>query len=198
MIYSFEQIIGFLAGVLEFGAFLLYYISILQGKTRPNRATWFVLTVVGVLIVMSYYASGARETLWVPISYAVGPLIAFLLSLRYGEGGWTPFDRACLLACAVSIIFWKISKNPEMTLFFNLLIDFFGLLPTIKKAYLDPLSEDKVAWSVTSLANFMNILAVTSWTFIIGFYPVYMLIVNGLVTTLLFIRKKEKVPIAPL
>ena len=76
MPYSSEQIIGVLAGILEFSAFILYYISILQGKTRPNRATWFVLTIVGFLIVASYYASGARETIWIPVSYAVGPLIA--------------------------------------------------------------------------------------------------------------------------
>lgn len=191
MEYSFEQIIGFSAGLLEFWAFILYYISILNGKTRPNRATWFVLTVVGVLIVMSYYASGARDTLWVPISYAVGPFIAFLLSLKYGEGGFTPFDRFCLLACLVSIVFWKISHSPAMTLFANLLIDFFGLLPTIRKAYLDPKSEDRAAWSVTSLSNFLNILAVGSWTFVIGFYPVYMFLVNGLVTTLLFVRGRK-------
>lgn len=191
MAYSFEQIIGFVAGALELSAFALYYLAIFRGTTRPNRATWFVLTVVGVLIVMSYYASGARETLWVPISYAVGPLIAFLLSLKYGEGGWTPFDRFCLLACFVSMIFWKVSHSSEIALFSNILIDFFGLLPTIKKSYFDPTSEDRVAWSVTSLSNFLNILAVSSWTFTIGFYPVYMLLVNGLVTALLFIRKEK-------
>lgn len=79
-----------------------------------------------------------------------------------------------------------------MTLFANLLIDFFGLLPTIRKAYLDPKSEDRTAWSVTSLSNFLNILAVSSWTFVIGFYPVYMLLVNGLVTTLLFVRGRKR------
>lgn len=150
-----------------------------------------MLTVVGVLIVVSYYASGARETLWVPISYAVGPLIAFLLSLKYGEGGWAPFDRFCLLACFVSMVFWKVSRSSEIALFSNILIDFFGLLPTIKKAYLDPESEDRIAWSVTSLSNFLNILAVGSWTLVIGFYPVYMFLVNGLVTTLLFLRSKK-------
>lgn len=189
MPYSFHEIVGVIAGLLEFLAFILYYVSIIQGKTRPNRATWFVLTVVGALIAMSYYASGARETLWVPLSYAIGPLIAFLLSIPYGEGGFTLFDRWCLFACFVSIVFWKVSHSSEITLFFSMLIDFFGLLPTIKKSYLDPASEDRAAWSVTSLSNFMNIFAVGSWTFVIGFYPVYMFLVNGVVTLLLFLRK---------
>ena len=197
MPYSFEQIVGIAAGIFGFIAFLLYYLSIIQGKTRPNRATWFILTIVGVLIATSYYASGARETLWVPISYTLGPLIAFFLSFRYGEGGWTFFDRLCLVGCVVSVVLWKIAETPEVTLFFNILIDFFGILPTLKKAYLDPSSEDKLAWSVTSFSNFLNILAVSTWSFVIGFYPVYMFLVNGLVTVFLFFRKGKK-GVAPL
>ena len=191
MPYSSEQIIGVLAGVLEFSAFILYYISIFQGKTRPNRATWFALTVVGVLIAASYYASGARETMWIPVSYVVGPLIAFLLSIKYGEGGWTVFDRLCLLGCFVGIVLWKVSHSPEITLFFSILVDFLGILPTLKKSYLDPLSEDKRAWLVTTLASALNIFAVSVWTFSIGAYPVYMLFLNGAITALLFFSPKN-------
>ena len=191
MPYSSEQIIGVLAGVLEFSAFFLYYISILQGKTRPNRATWFVLTIVGFLIVASYYASGARETIWIPVSYAVGPMIAFLLSIKYGEGGWTVFDRLCLLGCFIGIVLWKVSHSPEITLFFSILVDFLGILPTLKKAYLDPLSEDKTAWLVTALASALNIFAVSMWTFSIGAYPVYMLFLNSVIAALLFFSPKK-------
>ena len=189
--YSFEQVMGAAAGLFGFLAFVLYYISILKGKTRPNRATWFILTVVGALIALSYYASGARETLWVPVSYVIGPFIAFLLSIKYGVGGWTPFDRLCLFGCFVSIIFWKVSHSPEITLFLNILIDFFGILPTIKKSYLDPLSEDRTAWSMTVFASVLNIFAVGSWTLVIGVYPVYMLFFNGLIVALLFFSPKK-------
>lgn len=185
---SFEEIIGVLAGVFSFVAFVLYYLAILRGETRPNRATWIILTIVGVLIASSYYASGARETMWIAISYVVGPLIAALLSLKYGEGGWNRFDLFCLAGCLVSVVFWWISEQPALTLAINIFIDFLGILPTLKKSYLDPLSEDKIAWSVTSLSNFLNIFAVGQWTFAIGFYPLYMLFVNGLITFFLFFR----------
>lgn len=185
------EFIGKLAGILSFVAFILYYISIYRGRTRPNRATWFVLTVVGVLIAISYYATGARNTLWIPIAYTIGPLIVFLLSLKYGEGGWTPFDRFCLFGCLISIILWKIAHSPEITLFLNILIDFFGILPTIKKSYFDPLSEDTLAWSVTVLASVLNIFAVETWTFSIGVYPVYMLFFNGMILALLLFSPKK-------
>ncbi len=191
MLYSFEQIVGVFAGVFGFVAFILYYISIYHGGTRPNRATWFILTVVGVLIAVSYYASGARETIWVSISYVIGPLIAFVLSLKYGEGGWTLFDQICLIGCLISVVAWVVTDSPQMVLFFNVLIDFLGILPTIKKSYTNPLSEDRTAWLVTSFSSFSNIFAVKSWTFIIGFYPVYMLLVNSFITMLLFLKRNN-------
>ncbi len=179
-------LIGQVAGGLSFFAYILYYISIVQGRSRPNRATWIILTVVGVLIAASYYASGARNTMWVALAYTVGPLIAAILAFKYGEGGTTRFDIYCLVGCAASVILWVLSENPVYTLVINIFIDFLGILPTLKKSFIDPLSEDGLAWSVTTFSNLLNIFAIELWVFSVAVYPVYMLIVNGLVTTFIF------------
>lgn len=178
--------IGQIAGGISFLAYVLYYISILQGRSRPNRATWIILTVVGVLIAASYYESGARSTIWVPLAYTVGPFIAALLAFKYGEGGTTRFDIACLLGCALSVGIWMLTNSPLFALLINILIDFFGILPTLKKAYLDPTSEDKWAWLVTTFSNALNFFAIQAWIFSIVVYPVYMIAVNGLVTIFIF------------
>lgn len=183
---SGRLLIGQIAGGVSFLAYVLYYISIVQGRSRPNRATWIILTVVGVLIAASYYASGARSTMWVALAYTVGPLIAALLSFKYGEGGTTRFDIFCLVGCALSLVFWALSQNPLVALIINIVIDFLGILPTLKKSYLDPLSEDRLAWSVTTFSNILNIFAIEAWIFSIAVYPVYMVIVNGLVTIFIF------------
>jgi len=179
-------LLGQIAGGVSFFAFILYYISIIQGRSRPNRATWIILTVVGVLIAASYYASGARSTMWVAIAYTIGPFIAALLAFKYGEGGTTRLDIFCLLGCAVSVLFWVFTNNALTTLLINIVIDFFGILPTLKKSYIDPLSEDKIAWSTTVFSSALNIFAINTWVFSIAIYPVYMLAVNGLVTLFLF------------
>src|SRR5207248_2703381 len=80
--------LGQLAGAISFLGFVPYIIEIVQGKTRPNRATWWIWAVVGAMLCASSYASGARHALWVPLSYVIGPLATALLALKYGEGGW--------------------------------------------------------------------------------------------------------------
>ncbi len=49
-----------------------------------------------------YYGVGGRETMWVPLSFIAGPLLVWILSIWYGEGGWTKFDRWCLAGAFVS------------------------------------------------------------------------------------------------
>src|SRR5688572_11025851 len=95
--FDITAMAGKVAGVVSFVAFVPYILAILRGETKPNRATWWIWTVVGFMLGASYYSSGANNTIWVPVSYIVGPLVTALLSIKYGEGGWNRFDKGCLL-----------------------------------------------------------------------------------------------------
>src|SRR3989338_874742 len=93
--------LGIVAGILSFVAYALYIFTTLIGKTKPNRATWWVLTLVGLMIATSYYAGGARDTIWVALSYVLGPAIIAVLSLKYGEGRWERLDQVCLTGAQI-------------------------------------------------------------------------------------------------
>jgi hypothetical protein len=185
-------IAGKVAGIVSLAAYGPYILAILRGKTRPNRASWWIWTVVGFMLGTSYYCSGADHTLWAPVSYAIGPIATAILSIKYGEGGWTRFDRCCLLGAGVSVALWWTFGSPLIALLINLLIDFMGALPTIRKAYQEPESEDRVAWTLFVAGNLANLFAVERWTFSIAAYPIYMLLCNGLITTLVFVRRTPK------
>lgn len=183
---------GRVAGFFSLAAFVPYILSTLRGRTKPNRATWWIWTVVGSLLAASYYASGARHTLWVAVSYVLGPLITAILSLKFGVGGYTRFDRGCLLGAGLGALLWWAFSSPLIALLINLGIDFLGALPTISKAYSEPRSEDPLAWSLFLLGNSLNLLAIERWRFSIAIYPVYMFLLSALVLLLLTSRRKVK------
>jgi hypothetical protein len=200
---SFAQIGGILAGVLTAFAWILYNVHVSQKKTRPNRATWSILTLVGILILISYYDGGARETLWVPAVYVIGTFITALLSVfYYGEGGWTPFDKRCLAIAIGSVLVWFILRSyvPHASLavlLINIGIDFVGLLPTIRKSWCRPRFEDPTAWIIEFLSSFINLFAVTTWaltidSFSIWVYPTYLATVNGIIALILVLRGTKK------
>lgn len=177
---------GVLAGACSIAAYLRYITAIYRNSTRPNRATWFIWTIVSCILLASYAATGARTTLWVPISYAVGSLAIFLLSLWRGEGGWTRFDRTCLSGVVLSLFLWWYFRTPIVALLMNLSIDLMGALPTIRKSWLQPEGEDRYAWLLWAAGNTLNLLAVKSWTFANAAYTVYMFLGAGLICVLVW------------
>ncbi len=186
-----RMILGIFAGSIAFIAYIVYIISTLRGKTKPNRATWWIWAFMGLILALSYKLSGANNTVWVPYVEFLGPFIIALLSIKYGEGGLkNKIDIICLIGAIASIILWIIFNNPVVALVTNLAIDSFALIPTIKKSYLRPEGEDFWAWFGTGIADSLNMLAVEKFSFAILLYPIYMFVSDFIIIVILFFRKK--------
>lgn len=192
---SLSAIAGIGAGTLALLSFFPYVRGILHGKTRPNRATWWIWTIVAGIIVASYVFSNEPTgyTIILPISYFLGQGLIAMLSLKYGVGGWAPFDRLCLLGAGLSLILWWLLSSPLAALLVNIAVDFFGALPTIRKSYLEPETENMAAWLLTVGGDTLNLFAIQAITIFVITYPVYLFATDGIILGLLllpFVRKR--------
>jgi len=183
--HSYPQVFGLIAGVLALFSFFPYVRSILKGDTKPERATFAIWTAVNLVAFFSYLASGARDTIWLVLVYTIFQTFVFLLSFKYGMGGFNKLDLICLFGAATGIVLWIITKNPATALFISIFIEFLGLVPTLKKSYLYPKTENTFAWSIAALAAIFNIFAITSFRPEIAVYPFYILLGDGTVALLL-------------
>jgi hypothetical protein len=181
---------GIAAGIVSILGYVPYILSTIRGKTKPNRASWWIWTAVGIVIAASYYSVGARDTLWLVLASSVfGPLIMAVLSFRYGEGGLTPFDRACLASSATGIFLWWFFSTPALALFMGITSDAIGYLPTMRKAWHNPLSEDKLTWLMFWAGGMLSLFAITTWSVEMAAYPLYFCVFPGLMAAILS-RKK--------
>jgi len=176
--------LGQLAGLLSITAIIPYVRSILRGDTKPNRASWLIWAVEGLILLASYYFSGATTTIWLTISFAVIPLVVFALSFKYGVGGFNRLDMVCLFGALIGLTLWRITRSPVVALYINILVDFLGFLPTIQKSYLHPETENSLAWIIGTSATALNVLALTTLKLQIALYPIYLFLANGVVTIL--------------
>ncbi len=176
------SIAGKLAGIISLSAYIPYIVSILRKETKPNRASWIIWAIVSTIIALSYREAGASYAFLAPVGYVIGSTTVFILSIRYGVGGWTPFDRKCLIGAAISLVVWQIFDSPMSALLINLFINLLGTLPTARKAWYQPETEDKVFWSLVFLGSIVNLFAVENWTFSMAVYPVSMIFLIGMVT----------------
>lgn len=201
------QILGQLAGALALVAYVIYAATTISfGKnTKPNRATWWILTLVGAVLAESYYRSGAESSIWIALSYVLGPLIIALISTnkKYGVGGWeSSFDRKCLrvafFAAIISIIIRKLfPEYANISLLINIGIDFTGILPTVIKSYRQPWHEDKTAWGFTFVASIFAIISVEKMNLVLLIYPIYLFTMNGLIFSFILFNKFWKTILKP-
>lgn len=193
--FEWKAFAGICAGIFSLLGFIPYIITILQGKTSPNRASWSIWASLGIILALSNYSAGARETMWLLTSYAVCQITIALLSLKHGEGGWNTFDRTCLFGALISIILWQIYDSPLIAISISIAIDSLGALPTIKKSHLQPETEDLFSWMMFWTAGTLNIFALTQWSVELIAQPIYLFSFNSIVVTLLWLPKlqgKEK------
>ncbi|MFH2106571.1 MAG: hypothetical protein ABII22_04870 [Candidatus Micrarchaeota archaeon] len=179
--------IGMIAGFISLIAFIPYIHSVLKSGKKPNRASWWIWTFAGILLTISHYSLGGHTTIWVPLTIILGPLAVAIISLKYGEGGWTTFDKCCIASVLVSVLVWFI-LGPQFTLYINIAIDFLGALPTIRKVYRNPNSESLTAWSLFFIADFINLFAIQVWKLDVIIYPVYLTLLCVAVVSLILRR----------
>lgn len=189
---SYETI-GIIAGILALAGYVPYIYTILTGNTRPNRATWFIWTIVGGLLAFSYIAEGDQHSIWLPLGYFFGPLIVAILSLRFGYAEWTRLDTFCIVAAIISVIPWILSDNATITLIINLLIDMTGAIPTLVKTYREPETEDLTAWLIFFAANTLQLFAISMWN-LAALYPIYLFFLAGAMVLFIFKGKLIKKP----
>jgi hypothetical protein len=184
-----HSIIGVTAGVLAFVAFIPYIASIIKGKTKPQRTTFAIWSAISLVTLFSYFATGARETIWVALVYAVLQISVFALSFKYGMGGFGKLDITCLSGAFIGIIFWIVTDNPAIALYVSIAAELLGWIPLLKKTYSQPETENTLSWVIGAIAACLNLFALTTLRFDIALYPIYVVISEGLVALLLIFPK---------
>jgi hypothetical protein len=187
-----HALFGIIAAVIDVIAFVPYIRGILAGQTKPNRASFGIWTVVSTVTLLSYFASGARDTIWFLAAYTIGQYIVFGLSIKRGIGGFSRLDIVCILGTAIALLLWAVTKSPVATLYISLTIEMIGFIPTIKKAYHLPQTENALGWYIGTAGAVVNLLAITSLKLQIALYPFVILIGYAAVAVLLALPRSQR------
>ncbi len=187
------QILGISAGIISTIGGIPYIIDIFKRKTKPERATWFIWSILGGIAFFSQLAKGATNSLWITGFESVGQVIIFILSLRYGYGKFKKKDGITLFIALIGLIIWFVTKEAVYALYIIMTIDFIGSILTIQKSYQDPESETLSTWVLSTIAGFLSILSVGKLNIFLLSYPVFIFVINGTIAlAVIFGRKNQK------
>lgn len=197
--YSVEMplLLGLTSGLLSTFAYLPYIVDTLTGRTQPQRASWLIWSVLGIIALSSQVYEGASDSLWFAGVQVSGTVIVFALSVWLGAGGFLNRNDALVLSVAgIGLVLWNFTDEAAYALAITITISLLGGAVTVAKAYRNPGSETLVTWLLSTIAAACAIVAVGQADWVILAYPLYLLALNGAIVLAILLgrlRRREAI-----
>jgi len=181
----------YLAALLNLTSTATYIFAIVRGDTRPNRVTWFIWMLAPFIAVFAQLAEGVGLSTLIVFMGGVGPLIILISSFTNQNAYWqtTPFDWVCGALALIGLVGWWLTKDGDIAIFFSIATDFCAALPTVRKSYIHPQSENGVTYLLAFLSNVIGLLCVQQKTFAGYAFISYMTIMCGFIGLIIYSRK---------
>jgi hypothetical protein len=171
-----------------------YLTDILKGKTKPERVTWFIWSILGIIAFFSQLQLGAHWSLVYVGLDAAGNVLVFCLSLKYGVGGWARWDMTALSIASLGVLVSIIAHAPLIALSGVILADAAGAVLTIRKAYKNPGSETVITWLAIGTAALLSAFSVGRLRPVLLLYPLYLVLSSyGVLVSIRLGRRMQKV-----
>ncbi|MBI1934182.1 hypothetical protein HYS30_00790 [Candidatus Peregrinibacteria bacterium] len=183
-----KETLNVFAAVLFVGGFVPYISAVVRGSAKPSKASWIIWASLDVLTAAAMYASGSLNGQIV--GAAAGAWTVATLSLLYGERGWTPLDKICLLWGGSGIVLWLTMGSPLPAIITAMAVLAGGGMPTLIAAWQDPRREDRLAWTLFWLSCLCAVLAIPRWTLEDALQPLNFAAFDTAMMGILFLRPR--------
>lgn len=181
------------AAALNLAGCLAYSVHTLRGKVHPNGVTWLLWSVAPLIAFAAELSQGVGITAVTTLSVGLGPLLVFGSALARKGTLRRPSrgDLACGTMSLLALAAWWRTSQPEAAVALSIAADALATIPTLVKAYRDPLSEDSWVYSCVAAGSLLTLITVPQWSFTSAGFPGYLLLVCG---TLGFLTRPRPTP----
>lgn len=179
-----------LSGIVFVIAFFPYIKAILRKETSPRKATWLIWFLGDIIVLAGMIAKHTING--IIVVGVLGAGTTFLLSLKYGEAGWTKRDKICLALSGLAIILWLYFGESNIGIGFSLISLAIAAWPTYVSALHKPENEDLKGWILFNISSFIGVLAIPHLTFADVAPAAAFMAIDGPMLYLLLIHPKIK------
>lgn len=176
------------------GAVALYpYIrDIIRGRTRPRIVTWSIWTFLAGVMTVSALFAGETPSAVLSAQGFIGCGIVVLLGWKKGSTQIGKLDIVSLVGAIIGLIVLIWLRSPTVALILSVSIDAIAFGPTLMHAWTDPDEESLASYVLNVVSAGLAIAAAFSAGagFIGLLYPLYSVVFNTLMATILVTSKK--------
>jgi hypothetical protein len=188
-----HAILAVAGSIVNFVAGLGYVRAILKGEATPNRVSWFLWAIVPLIAGAAQLRAGVGFSTLVVLSVGAGPACIVLASFAGGTGSWRlgPFDYFCGACALAALALWAVTGDPVTAIVLSILGDAAAALPTLRKAWLAPATENRPAYLITFAGMILGILSVREATFAAYAFNAYLVAASGTLVLVLYLPRRQ-------
>lgn len=194
MALEYKAVLGAVAIVVSILGYIPYFRDIRSGKTKPHAFSWLVWGVLNAIAFAGQIHGKGGAGGWAVGLTAVALFAIFALALGKGEKNIKPFDWLCLGGAVLALVLWVITSRPLTSIILITVVDAFGFLPTVRKAYTKPLQETLTTYEINTVKYLLVVLALQNYTLLTTLFPLAVAIMNGLFVVMLLFRRRQITP----
>lgn len=167
-----------------------YLRDVIKGKIQPHAYTWFVWTIVSGVTFFGQLAKGAGVGAIPTAAAEIFTVIIFICSLKNGFNHVTRTDTVFLIIALLGLIPWALTHDPTVSIVIVVMIDLVGFIPTLRKTWKNPETENSILYSMNASRHALTLGALQAYNIATMFHSVAMIITNTMMT--FFIVRKKK------
>jgi hypothetical protein len=156
----------YLAAVLSLVGAYGYIRDTLRGETSPNRVTWSLWGVEGVLAFFVEVQQHVGLASLMTLMLGLVPCAVVVASFRNRNAVWQlgAFDAVCGAVSVSGLVFWAFINEPTVALVSFVVADQMAALPTLRKSWLAPSTESPRLFFLGSTNCAITVLTLTKLT----------------------------------
>lgn len=188
---DYKDFLGYLATLVAFGSYAIYFWSIFTGKTKPHAFTWFVWGTLNAIAFAAVTVAGGDKGAWV---LAVNVLACYAIAgIAFFQGRvvYDRFDWLALLGALIGMLLWWRTSNPLYAVILVSISDTVGFVPSFRKAYHLPFEENATSFAVGLTYYILAIFALKSLTLTTWLYPAAIILLDSAFVFQILIRRKQ-------
>lgn len=167
-----------------------YFISMYKGKTQPSISRWCCFSLSLFITLIASLSIGAHSVIISCGLSLLCQILIIIMGLSLGNA-FRPdyFERLTLWGVMGGVLIWVFTRDPEHSIYVNILVDTVGTLLIIKKLCAHAETESPLTWFIGTLGSGLSV-----WYFILdtgaGFYYLVTLFISNVAVFSLILYQK--------
>ena len=181
---------GIVSGVIALAGMVPYIVDIIRGNTKPQRAAFLLFTISGFIAFLGQLAEGAIYSLFFAGALMSTSLLTFILSFKFGVGGFGRRDKIGLFLVGCILAAWFLTGSAALAVVLIVIFNTIAKILVMFKVYQLPHTELLYTWIMSTISSLFAVLSVGSLDWILLLSPLQNGITVGLIALIIFVRRR--------